>query len=146
LTSCSVAKIDAFWRSVRSTVSSGRSLDGKNCRDTLPSRISAATKAAIVTPMVTHFMRIAACRKLLYSSTSLLGLGSVSCFFGGLSSALPSSGPKTTATSQLMISEIATTEKIEKVYSPAELSAKPIGTKAAIVTSVPISIGAASVR
>ncbi len=96
--------------------------------------------------MVTHFMRIAACRKRLYSSTSLPGLGSVSCFLGGLSNALPSSGPKTTATSQLTISEIATTEKIEKVYSPAELLANPIGTKAAIVTSVPTSIGAARVR
>ena len=41
---------------------------------------------------------------------------------------------------------MATTEKIENVYSPAELCAKPIGTKLAIVTSVPISIGAASVR
>ncbi|EXI69762.1 MAG: hypothetical protein AW08_00255 [Candidatus Accumulibacter adjunctus] len=63
-----------------------------------------------------------------------------------MSSALPISGAKITATSQLMISEMATTEKIEKVYSPAELLAKPIGTKLAIVTSVPISIGAASVR
>ena len=39
-----------------------------------------------------------------------------------------------------------TTAKIEKVYSPAALAAKPIGTKPAIVTSVPVSIGAASVR
>ena len=39
------------------------------------------------------------------------------------------------------ISAIATTAKIEKVYSPAELFAKPIGTKPAIVTSVPDSIG-----
>ncbi len=59
---------------------------------------------------------------------------------------MPISGAKITATSQLTISEMATTEKIEKVYSPAELLAKPIGTKLAIVTSVPISIGAASVR
>ena len=38
------------------------------------------------------------------------------------------------------------TAKIEKVYSPAELCAKPIGRKPAIVTSVPVSIGAESVR
>ncbi len=77
----------------------------------------------------------------------MLGLGSVCLLvFGARSSALPISGAKTTATSQLTISEMATTEKIEKVYSPAELLAKPIGTKLAIVTSVPISIGAASVR
>ena len=36
-----------------------------------------------------------------------------------------------------------TTAKIEKVYSPAELAAKPIGTKPAMVTSVPASIGMA---
>ncbi len=41
---------------------------------------------------------------------------------------------------------MATTEKMENVYSPAELLAKPIGTKLEIDTSVPISIGAASVR
>ncbi len=37
-----------------------------------------------------------------------------------------------------------TTAKIEKVYSPAELRAKPIGTKPAMVTSVPVSIEDAS--
>ncbi len=51
-----------------------------------------------------------------------------------------------TATSHDTMSEMATTEKIEKVYSPAELFAKPIGTKLEIVTSVPMSMGAASVR
>ena len=60
--------------------------------------------------------------------------------------ALPISGAKMTATSQETISEMPTTEKIENVYSPAELLANPIGTKLAMVTSVPISIGAASVR
>ena len=55
-------------------------------------------------------------------------------------------GAKSTATSHDTMSEMPTTEKIENVYSPAELCAKPIGTKLEIVTSVPISIGAASVR
>ena len=63
-----------------------------------------------------------------------------------MSSAQPIRGAKITATSQETISEMATTEKMAKVYSPAELLAKPIGTKAALVTSVPMSIGAASVR
>ena len=39
-----------------------------------------------------------------------------------------------------------TTAKIEKVYSPAALRAKPIGTKPAMVTKVPVSIGKARVR
>ena len=55
--------------------------------------------------------------------------------------ALPISGAKTTATSHETIREIATTAKIENVYSPAELRANPMGTKLAIVTNVPISIG-----
>ena len=59
---------------------------------------------------------------------------------------MPSSGAKITATNHETISEMATTEKIENVYSPAELFAKPMGTKLAMVTNVPISIGAASVR
>ena len=59
---------------------------------------------------------------------------------------MPISGAKITATSHDTMSEMPTTEKIENVYSPAELRAKPMGTKLEIVTSVPISIGAASVR
>ena len=59
---------------------------------------------------------------------------------------MPSTGAKVTATSHEVTSAIATTAKIENVYSPALLFANPIGTKLAIVTSVPISIGAASVR
>ena len=48
-----------------------------------------------------------------------------------------------TATTQDAISAMATTAKIEKVYSPAALCAKPIGTNPATVTSVPVSIGKA---
>jgi hypothetical protein len=57
---------------------------------------------------------------------------------------MPSSGAKITATNQDTISAMPTTAKIEKVYSPAPLAAKPIGTKPAIVTSVPISMDDAS--
>ena len=38
---------------------------------------------------------------------------------------------------------MATTANSENVYSPAELAAKPTGTKPAIVTSVPASIAKA---
>ncbi len=68
------------------------------------------------------------------------------CCLGALSTAMPISGANITATNQETISAMPTTAKIEKVYSPAVLAAKPIGTKPAIVTSVPVSIGAASVR
>ena len=41
---------------------------------------------------------------------------------------------------------MVTTAKIENVYSPAVLRAKPIGTKPAAVTNEPVNIGKASVR
>ena len=40
---------------------------------------------------------------------------------------------------------MVTTAKIENVYSPAALRAKPIGTKPAAVTNEPVSIGKANV-
>ena len=66
--------------------------------------------------------------------------------FGLERSATPSNGAKRTATNQETISAILTTAKIENVYSPAELLAKPIGTKAAAVTNDPVNIGNASVH
>ena len=53
---------------------------------------------------------------------------------------MPINGAKTMATNQEAMSAMPTTAKIEKVYSPAELWAKPIGTNPAMVTRVPISI------
>ena len=50
-----------------------------------------------------------------------------------------------TATNHEAISAMLTTAKIENVYSPAALAAKPIGTKPAMVTNDPVSIGNASV-
>ena len=52
----------------------------------------------------------------------------------------PSSGAKTTATNHDTTSAMPTTAKSENVYSPAELAAKPTGTKPAMVTSVPASM------
>ena len=57
--------------------------------------------------------------------------------------ATPSSGAKRTATNQDTMSAMATTANSEKVYSPAELAAKPTGTKPAMVTSVPASMAKA---
>ena len=54
--------------------------------------------------------------------------------------ATPSNGAKMTATNHETTSAMATTAKSVKVYSPAELAAKPTGTKPAIVTSVPASM------
>ena len=45
-----------------------------------------------------------------------------------------------TATNQDTMRAIATTAKSEKVYSPAELAAKPTGTNPAMVTRVPASM------
>ncbi len=42
------------------------------------------------------------------------------------------------------MSAIDTTAKIEKVYSPAELFARPIGTKPAAETKEPVSIAIAT--
>ena len=73
-----------------------------------------------------------------------IGPGSSECAtLGFLRIQTPSSGENTTATTHDAISAMATTAKIEKVYSPAALRAKPIGTNPATVTSVPVSIGKA---
>ena len=81
----------------------------------------------------------------MYARMSAPGFSSPPVALGGLRIAMPITGAKVTATSHDVTSAIATTAKIENVYSPAELRAKPIGTKPAIVISVPVSIGAASV-
>ena len=47
----------------------------------------------------------------------------------------------TTAATQDRISEIVTTWKIERVYSPVLEAAVAMGRKPAAVTSVPVSIG-----
>src|SRR5215472_13512087 len=65
--------------------------------------------------------------------------------FGLARMATPSNGAKITATNHESTSAYETTAKIEKVYSPAELLAKPIGIKPAAVTNEPVSIGSASV-
>src|SRR5262245_16140187 len=95
--------------------------------------------------MVSHFARIAATSSPVYARISAPGLASPRSGFGGLRNAAPMTGAQVTATSQEATSEIATTAKIEKVYSLAELRANPTGTKPAMVISVPASIGAASV-
>ena len=62
---------------------------------------------------------------------------------GFLRTQTPSKGVNRAATHHDAIRAMATTAKIEKVYSPAALRANQMGTNAAIVTSVPASLGKA---
>ncbi len=91
--------------------------------------------------MVIHFIRIAPSRKARKPFISRPGLPAGLAF----NSTTPSSGANSTATIQDRISAMALTAKMEKVYSPAELLAKPIGTNPAAVTNEPVSIGKARV-
>lgn len=63
--------------------------------------------------------------------------------FGGRSSETPTTGAQMPDTSQDASRASATTANSENMYSPASLRANPIGTKAAMVTSVPVSRGRA---
>ena len=94
--------------------------------------------------MVIHRIRIAATsmeRKIRSAQP-----GSFDCSALGLAkSATPRSGMKMTATSHDANTAMLTTAKIENVYSPAALLAKPIGTNPAMVTKEPVSIGNAKV-
>src|SRR5215475_12762818 len=125
--------------------SSGLSDEGKNCRGTEGSAMSATTKQADVTTMVSQRMRIAPMRTPRKMRATKPGSGG-GPGSGFLSSTTPISGIKITATSHDASTAMLTTAKIENVYSPAVLFAKPIGTKPAIVTNDPVSIGNASVR
>jgi hypothetical protein len=55
----------------------------------------------------------------------------------------PKSGVNSTATTQEINNAAAITANSVKVYSPAELPFRPIGTKPATVTRVPVSMGKA---
>jgi hypothetical protein len=91
---------------------------------------------------VTQRARIANARKR--RNMRMIAPGSAECAaLGFLRIQTPSKGAKRTATTHDAISAMATTAKIEKVYSPAALCAKPMGTNPATVTSVPVSIGKA---
>src|SRR5208282_6217855 len=103
-----------------------------------------AAKQASVTAMVNQRTRIAPTR--IERNVRMTKLGAWEAVASGFfNSQTPSSGANSTATNQETMSAIVTTAKIEKVYSPAALRAKPIGTKPAMVTKVPVSIGRASV-
>src|SRR5262245_29511071 len=98
-----------------------------------------AMKSANVRAIVTHLARMARVTKSRYRRSTRPG--SADCaVLGGVRRATPKTGAKITATNQDTTSAIATTAKSENVYSPAELAAKPTGTKPAIVTSVPASM------
>src|SRR5271154_6860215 len=105
--------------------------------------MSEAAKQASVTAIVTQRIRIAPTRIERNVRMTKLGCWEAPAS-GFLSSHTPSSGANSTATNQETNSAIVTTAKIEKVYSPAALCAKPIGTKPAAVTKVPVSMGKAT--
>src|SRR5262245_60889767 len=95
--------------------------------------------------MTNHLARNAIDRNAVKARAIRPGCASAASALGGFNATIPISGAKITATSHDTSSEMATTAKIENVYSLAALLAKPIGTKPAMVISVPASIGAASV-
>src|SRR5215813_1563853 len=99
-----------------------------------------ATKSASVSAIVTHLPRMATVRKLRYQRKIRPGSSDGAAVWGEARRATPNRGAKMTATNQETRNAMATTAKSEKVYSPAELAAKPTGTKPAIVTRVPASI------
>ncbi|VVO34918.1 hypothetical protein PS689_05305 [Pseudomonas fluorescens] len=65
------------------------------------------------------------------------------CTAETLSRCTPISGANSTATSHDSSSATAITANMVNTYSPAELWFRPIGTKPATVTSVPVSMGKA---
>src|SRR5271166_3999301 len=104
----------------------------------------ATTKQAMVTIMVSQRSRIAPTKNRRKKAKIALGL-SAAFRVGFLRITTPSRGAKRTATIHERISAYDTTTKIENVYSPAELRAKPLGMKPAAVTNEPVSIGSANV-
>src|SRR4029079_4122758 len=135
----SLAYMEAFCGRLMSTRSSGRSDDGKNCRGMGGSARKEPTNSASERAIVSHFARMAKVRKPRYHRNTLPG-AAVCVVVGRFKMTMPSSGAKMTATNHDTIRDMPTTAKSEKVYSPAELAAKPTGTKPAIVTSVPASM------
>jgi hypothetical protein len=59
----------------------------------------------------------------------------------GFRSIVPMSGVKSAATTHEVSTAMTTTANKVKVYSPAELLAKPTGTKPSAITKVPVSLG-----
>src|SRR4029453_8230686 len=95
-----------------------------------------------VTTSVIQRQRIASSRNR--RKERRIGPGSSECAtLGFLRPQTPSNGENTTATTHDANSAIATTAKIEKVYSPAGLGAKTLGPNPATVTRVPLSMGKA---
>src|SRR5216684_2297181 len=127
--------------SFRSTSSSGRSEAGKNCWGTKRNPTIEAANAARVRPIVSHLERMAAVHARRKLRKIRPGSVSVASFILSGRMVTPIRGANRTATIQERRSANATTAKSENVYSPAALFAKPIGTKPATVTNVPVNIG-----
>ena len=91
---------------------------------------SRATNRPSVTPIVTQRACIAASSRRRKRAVDAARLRPSAAGFGGFRIATPSTGAKTTATNHDTTSAMLTTANSEKVYSPAELAAKPIGHEA----------------
>ncbi len=133
--------MEALRGSARSTNSSGRSEDGKNCCGTSRIATMDSSSSPTAAQIVSHRERMAPVRSARYLRMIAPGSAWFLCFIMAGSRETPINGAKITATIQDASRAMATTAKIENVYSPAALFAKPIGTKPATVTSVPVSIG-----
>ena len=137
-----VLAIDAFWRSFTSTMISVRSEVGKNCCSTNCMPQTDAPNRAKVIATVIHLNRIAV-RRSPRKARRTGPACAAWCAIRLGSSATPSTGANSTATTQLTTSDTAITTNSEKVNSPAADEFRPIGMNPATVTSVPVSIGAA---
>jgi len=125
-----------------STSSSGRSAAGKNWFCTKPRPTTDSANNTTATPIVIQRQRIAGTSSRPNHAFSRDGASAAVLAVRG-NSATPSNGVNSTATTQEISSEEAITANRVKVYSPAELLLRPIGTKPATVTKVPVSIGKA---
>src|SRR5258706_3344003 len=104
-----------------------------------------AANAGRVRPIGSHLERMAPVNVRRKPCMIRLGSTSAACFIllGRMVTLIK--GANRTATIHEITSANATTAKSENVYSPAALFAKPMGTKPATVTNVPVNMGHAVV-
>ncbi|MCY1180114.1 hypothetical protein D9M73_205420 [compost metagenome] len=135
-----VSSSEAFCGRFRSTRISGRSDAGKNWFCTKRMENTAKANNRTVRIMAVQALRMHQSNPLLKAlpmrpGSSAWGLTSL------LRICTPSTGANSTATIHETIMATAITANRVKVYSPAMLSLRPMGTKPATVTKVPVSIG-----
>ncbi len=142
MTSALLASIDALWGSCRSTSSSGRSDEGKNWRGT-SGIAKGEDEHADGDGQRDPPERDGEVEDGAEGGHDGPGGAIRGRRVGAFKSSVPISGANSTATSQDARRAMLTTANSENVYSPAELAARPMGMKPAMVTSVPASIAKA---